>query len=142
VYKKYGYEITTFFLIGAPSETKQTVQDTINFAIELNPDIATFNNLTPLPGSELYNYYDSTGALLTKDWRHYNYFYYKDRDPVYTHPTLTWDELRALRTKAYRSFYFRFGYVTSQLKRIKSFSDFTLLFKKAFTFLGFMKTNL
>ena len=142
VYKKYGYEITTFFLIGAPSETKQTVQDTINFAKELNPDIATFNNLTPLPGSQLYNYYNSTGALLTKDWRHYNYFFYKDRDPVYTHPTLTWDELRKLRTKAYRSFYYRPGYVISQLKKIKSFSDFKLLMKKVFAFLGFMKTNL
>jgi len=142
VYKKYGYEITTFFLIGAPSETKQTVQDTINFAIELNPDIATFNNLTPLPGSQLYDYYDSKGALLTKDWRHYNYFFYKDRDPVYTHPTLTWDELRKLRTKAYRSFYYRPGYVFAQLKKIKSFSDFKLLMKKVFAFLGFMKTNL
>ncbi|MCL2819397.1 MAG: B12-binding domain-containing radical SAM protein [Oscillospiraceae bacterium] len=142
VYKKYGYEITTFFLIGAPSETKQTVQDTIDFAIELNPDIASFNNLTPLPGSELYKYYDAKGDLLTKDWRHYNYFYYKDRDPVYNHPTLTWDELRKLRTKAYRKFYFRFGYVFSQFRRLKSFSDFTLLLKKAFTFLGFMKTNL
>ena len=142
VYKKYGYEITTFFMIGAPSETKQTVQDTINFAKELNPDIATFNNLTPLPGSELYKYYDSKGALLTKNWRHYNYFFYKDRDPVYTHPTLTWDELRKLRTKAYRSFYYRPGYVISQLKRIKSFSDFKVLVKKVFAFLGFMKTNL
>lgn len=141
LYKKYGYEISPFFLIGAPSETYQTAMDTINFAIELNPDIMSLNLIMPFPGSQLFEHYNSAGLLLTKDWRQYNHFY-QDRTPVFNHPNLTWEELKGLRAKAYRKFYFRFGFIASQIKKIKSFSDVKLLFKKIFILLGFMKSRL
>ena len=141
LYKKHGYEITSFFLIGAPSETYETAMDTVKFAIELNFDIFTYNIIMPFPGTALFNYYNSENLLLTKDWRQYNHFY-QERTPVFNHPNLTWEELKRIRSKAYRAYYFRFGYFFSELKKIKSFSDLKLLFKKAFTFLGFVKSRL
>ncbi|MEW6200461.1 MAG: radical SAM protein [bacterium] len=47
--------ILTFsnFIIGLPYETKQTVQDTINFAIRLDSHMVTFALLTPYPGTKV-----------------------------------------------------------------------------------------
>lgn len=141
LYKKYGYEVTLFFLIGAPSDTRETVMETINFAIELDPDIVQFNAVMPFPGTALFDYYDSRGALLTKNWKDYNIFD-PNLEPVYKHPNLSQEELKELRNKAYKAFYFRFGYFVKQIKNIKSFSDIKLLLKKTLTFLGFMKSKI
>jgi len=141
LYKKYGYEVTLFFLIGAPSDTRETIKETIDFAIELDPDIVQFNAVMPFPGTALFDYYDSKGLLITKDWKDYNIFD-PDCEPVYTHQNLSHDELKELRSKAYRAFYFRFGYFIKQIKNIRSFSDVSLLLKKTFIFLGFMKSKI
>ena len=137
LYTKYGYEVTLFFIIGAPSDTRETVLESINFAIELNPDLVQFNIVMPFPGTALFDYFDSAGSLLTKDWHNYNMFS-QECDPVFTHQNLSWDELRELRSKAYRMFYFRFGYIVKQIRSIRSLSDVKLLFKKMGAFLGFL----
>lgn len=42
------------FMVGLPGETEETIEDTIRFAIELDPEIAKFNRFTPYPGSPLF----------------------------------------------------------------------------------------
>lgn len=42
------------FILGLPNETKQTCEDTIRFAKELDCDIAKFNIAVPLPGSKFF----------------------------------------------------------------------------------------
>lgn len=44
-----------FFILGMPGETKQTMEDTINFATDLNLDSANFFIATPYPGTVLYD---------------------------------------------------------------------------------------
>jgi len=141
IYKKYGYEVTLFFLVGAPSETRETMMESIKFAIELDPDIVQFNAVMPFPGTALFDYYDSKGRLLTKNWKDYNIFD-PDLAPVYNHPNLTHEELKELRNMAYRKFYYRFGYAFKQIRKIRSFTDVKFFFRKAFTFLGFMKSRI
>jgi len=139
LYKKYKYDVTLFFVIGSPSETRETVMESIKFAIELNPDLVQFNIVMPFPGTALYDYFDSKGLLLTKNWQDYNMFD-KERDPVFTHPNLSWEELKELRTFAYKKFYYRFGFAVKQtFKAIKSIGEIRLLIKKIMTFLGFLK---
>ncbi len=45
------------FVIGLPSETQETIKETIGFANELGLDFVAFNIATPLPGSALYEQY-------------------------------------------------------------------------------------
>ena len=52
--KKYKFETWGFFMIGLPNENKKTVNDTIQFAKELDPDFAKFLILKPFPGSEVF----------------------------------------------------------------------------------------
>ncbi len=55
--KKYGIKTYGFFMIGLPGENEKEINDTINFAIELDPHIASFGITTPFPGTEMYEDY-------------------------------------------------------------------------------------
>ena len=57
IMKKYDIKTFGFFMIGLPGETKKTIEDTINFAIELNPHFASFAITTPFPGTEMFETY-------------------------------------------------------------------------------------
>jgi len=55
VCKRNGLRVHTFFVIGLPWETVETLEDTYRFALELDPDFFDFNIATPLPGTELFD---------------------------------------------------------------------------------------
>ncbi len=55
VCKRNGLRVHTFFVIGLPWETEQTLEDTYRFARELDPDFFDFNIATPLPGTEMFD---------------------------------------------------------------------------------------
>ena len=54
--KKKKIKIKNSFIVGLPWETEKTFEDTINFAIELNSDFASFDFPTPLPGTPFFAY--------------------------------------------------------------------------------------
>lgn len=55
--KKANIRSLGLFILGLPGETKQTCEETINFARKLNPDMAKFNLAVPFPGSKLFDEY-------------------------------------------------------------------------------------
>lgn len=65
----------TFLLFGQPNETVQSLKNTIDIAVKINPDIPMFGIMTPYPGTEvasfaargMYGY-----KLLSTDWDVYN----------------------------------------------------------------------
>lgn len=69
--KKIGLETMSFFMFGNPGEDSQTMEQTIKFAQELDPDIAHFSITTPFPGTPLYNLVEKEGKFLIKDWSQY-----------------------------------------------------------------------
>ena len=54
IYHKVGIQVAAYFMLGAPGETMQSIQDTLDFSEELGLNHAQFSICTPLPGSELY----------------------------------------------------------------------------------------
>ncbi|MBI3584943.1 MAG: cobalamin B12-binding domain-containing protein [Nitrospinae bacterium] len=64
--KELGMRSMGFFMIGFPGETKEQVQNTVNYAKELvsiGLDYATFYIVTPLPGTELYKMCKEKGYI-------------------------------------------------------------------------------
>ena len=55
--KKLGIDTHAFFVCGFPQETKEDIINDYNFAMAVGFESATFNIITPLPGSELYEQY-------------------------------------------------------------------------------------
>jgi radical SAM superfamily enzyme YgiQ (UPF0313 family) len=66
--KKVGISTLGYFMIGSPSETRETIMQTINFAIEIGADFAHFTITTPFPGTELYRDALKKGLIKTEVW--------------------------------------------------------------------------
>ena len=59
------------FMAGNPGETKQTLQETLDMAIQLKPDTAQFFPIMAYPGTTLYEQYRNSGNLSTEDYRNW-----------------------------------------------------------------------
>ncbi len=59
------------FMMGNRGENKETVQKTVDMAIELDPDTAQFFPIMVYPGTEAFRYAEEQGHLTTKDWNHW-----------------------------------------------------------------------
>ncbi len=118
----FGLEIWVFFMIGMPGETKETIQDTIQFAIELDPDIAKFHILTPFPKTEAYEELSKDGLITDTNFDNYGIH----TRPVHRLPTLSEDDLLGWQKKAYRTFYLRPRKILSQVKRLGTWNRFKL----------------
>ncbi len=120
--RKIGLETWAFFMIGLPGETKDSIKDTIDFAIKLNPDVAKFHILKPFPGSEVYKEFLKEGLLLDNNFDHFGIH----TPPVHRLETLSPEDLLRWHKMAYRRFYLRPSVIIRQLLRLKSFNRLKL----------------
>ena len=63
------------FMFGLPGETKETAQQTIDLALELNPESLQFTIATPFPGSRFYNELKEKGMITCNDFSQYDGFH-------------------------------------------------------------------
>jgi len=71
-----GIKSFAFFIFGYPGETLETIDHTIEYAIELDPDFANFYPAVPYPGTALYDKVVRDGLLVEEDWSRMEYSYY------------------------------------------------------------------
>jgi radical SAM superfamily enzyme YgiQ (UPF0313 family) len=74
-----GIRSFAFFIFGYPGETLQTMDHTVDYAIELDPDFANFYPAVPYPGTALYDKCVRDGLLppgAGDDWSKMEYSYY------------------------------------------------------------------
>lgn len=60
------------FILGLPWETKDTIQETIDFAKELDPDFVEFYLATPFPGTKLRQIVKDKNLSLQENWSNCN----------------------------------------------------------------------
>lgn len=102
--RKAGLETIGFFMIGLPGDTEETMEETIRFAIELDPLVANFSMTTPFPGTSLYEMARTRGRLLMDGWEDYVFFEGKAR---YEMDNVTAELAERKWHEAYRRFYIR-----------------------------------
>ena len=71
-----GIRSFAFFIFGYPGESLATINQTIEYAIELNPDFANFYPAVPYPGTALYDKVVRDGMLVEEDWTRMEYSFY------------------------------------------------------------------
>jgi radical SAM superfamily enzyme YgiQ (UPF0313 family) len=116
--RKAGIETLIGFMLGLPGETKETMEKTIQLAIELDPDMVLFDITTPFPGTEMFNWAREKGYLKTGNWSEYDLY-----TVVMDLPTVTEAEIREFYSRAHRRFYLRPGYLMRRSFRIRSYLD-------------------
>jgi len=113
IVRKANIKLMCDFMIGLPGDTKETVNQTIDFAIEIKPNIAAFCITTPFPGTALYNEYRNLGLL--KDGYIWGKMNLHEKTEFFT-PTLSSSDLQQLYFRAYRRFYYRPAYVLQTIR--------------------------
>jgi radical SAM superfamily enzyme YgiQ (UPF0313 family) len=68
----YGIRSHGMFVLGADTDTVQTVRDTVRFAVKNHIDTVMLNILTPLPGTPQYEDLDAAGRIFEKRWQLYD----------------------------------------------------------------------
>ncbi|HYC59230.1 MAG TPA: radical SAM protein [Thermoanaerobaculia bacterium] len=86
-------------IIGFPTDTREDVLEHLRRLRELDPDIASFYILTPIPGTDQYEEFLNAG-LITVD----NLDRLDGTLPTWRHPHLSGDELMDLLIHCYREF--------------------------------------
>lgn len=73
-----GIKSFAFFIFGYPGETPATMDQTVHYAIALDPDFANFYPAVPYPGTALYDKCVREGLLSpgSADWSKMEYSYY------------------------------------------------------------------
>lgn len=69
--KAAGLQTMGFFVFGMPEETEETMEKTIQLALELDPDLANFMIAAPYPGTKLYDLVEREGNIFSHDWTDY-----------------------------------------------------------------------
>jgi radical SAM superfamily enzyme YgiQ (UPF0313 family) len=102
--KEVGMETIGFFMIGLPGETEETMEDTIRFAIELDPVVANFSMATPFPGTEMSRIVKEKGRLLVRDYDDFAFF---EGRASFEMDAMTAELVERKWKEAYRRFYLR-----------------------------------
>lgn len=117
-----GLKVFTPFIFGIPGETFAEGLKTIEFACELNPDVANFHSLTPFPGTELYDNLEKYGTV-SSDLGDYTY-----QGIAFVPHTMSRDEIASLRQIAFKTFYSRPKFLLRRILALRSINDLRAAF--------------
>jgi len=103
------------FILGLPGDTRETVRQTVDFAIKLSSDIVQFFIPSPFPGTELFD------EAMEKGWIH-KIERWDDFSTAacsnFRNDALTNSQIKAMVAAAYRRFYMRPGYFMQSIMRL------------------------
>lgn len=117
--RKLGIRTLAHFILGLPGETVASAKQTIEFALELDPDFASFNVASPRLGTALREEALEKGYIPNE---------LTELDNSITFPTmklgtLSREEVWELRQEAIRRFYLRPSYLWRRLIGVRSFRE-------------------
>lgn len=125
-----GIEIASEMIWGIDTDTRETVQDTINFVLDNKIMAPKFYIMTPIPGTDLYNELLAANRLVEDD-----VFKYSPTTAVIKHPHMETQEITDTFWEIYNEVY-----------RIKNILKRTILHRKFFKqptrYLFFLYVNL
>jgi anaerobic magnesium-protoporphyrin IX monomethyl ester cyclase len=119
--RKAGIDTHAHFMVGMPGETLETLDETLNFALEIDPTTVTFGICTPYPGTPLFREVTRKDASIGdgSDNAAMESLHVQGR---FNHLFCAVDSETLARTvtRNYRRFYLRPGYLLKALLRIRT----------------------
>lgn len=116
-FKKAKIKVYNYFVIGLPWDDEDTINETINFAIELDSDFVSFYTATPLPATRFYHYVKNE---LHEEIESFENSYY---EPCISTYSLSKERILELYKRAVKAFYLRPLYILKMLVKIRSFYE-------------------
>lgn len=129
-----GIESCGFFMIGFPTETREEIESTVEFALSLPLNRANFTKVTPLPGTEIYELWKreySQGEEI--DWSAFNFYTFNPK-MAKVGP----QELSKIQRRANRRFYLKPRVILCLITRIR-WDQYRYFFRRILNLLGLKK---
>src|SRR5262245_16691427 len=104
---KYGFRVKGFFILGYPNETRELMQETIEWSKSLRLDQVYYSIFIPLPGTPEVESLEERGMVDISKCKWEDFYTGKFSDPPYIPDGMTAGELKKVVRHAYRSFYLR-----------------------------------
>jgi radical SAM superfamily enzyme YgiQ (UPF0313 family) len=95
-----GILVHASMIFGFDNDSRETFHDAVKFLIKNKVSSASFNALTPYPGTQTYETMKCSNRLITTDWK-----YYDHNTVVYKPGNMTPYELQLYKTEAKKRFY-------------------------------------
>lgn len=119
--RENGINTKGYFIIGHPTETQESIQETANFIKNIDLDVFQMSFMVPFPGTELYEIANKYGEF-KDNWDEMNIW-----TPLFIPTGFTKEKLENESKKVYREFYLKQPqHILKFLKRALKF----VLFKK------------
>lgn len=127
--QEVGLGVRGDFIVGTPAETKESLEQTLEFTKRLKLDYAHFNKFVPFAGTELYEELVKQGhefkiSALPSILDH--------KATPYVPPSMTAEEFQEFLDRANREFYLRPSHILRRLLRTRSWHELTGQIKGAF----------
>ena len=135
--RKYGIVSKGFFMLGVPGETKETLNETLNFIKKLPLDEINVNFYTPFPGSNLYHEVVDEGFKID-----FNLNRMSMLEPVYVPKELTAKDLTVYQKQIILSFYLNFSKIADYVfKTFKDVNEFRRILRMGKVFFNMIKSS-
>jgi len=109
-----GMHVKAFFMLGHLTETKESIEDTINFALSLPLADVTVQLNTPLPNTRQFELANEYGTFDSQDFSKFNFF-----TPVFVPKGLTAEYLEKKQKEFYRRFYLRWPTIKRHIAKLR-----------------------
>jgi len=107
-----GVMINASFVFGLDADDPSVFDATVDWAIEMGLETATFHILTPYPGTPLFGRLEKEGRITHRNWDSYD-----TRHLVFRHPTMSRETVESGYRRAYDRFYSWRGIARSALNK-------------------------
>ena len=118
-----GIGTFAYCMIGIPTETREEMMTTVDFAIALDPDYAQFSICTPYPKTALYEAMLEGGYIPGDYWQKFAKEPSEEFRVRFWNKDFSEEELREIQSECHRRFYSRFGYIARQAKQVRGWRD-------------------
>jgi anaerobic magnesium-protoporphyrin IX monomethyl ester cyclase len=96
--QKAGVRVKAMYIFGLPMDTDKTIDETINYALNLNSDYGQFSVFTPYPGTPVFEEYKD--KIIAKKYENFTQWRL-----VFSHDYLTAQDVRDHLSRAYTKYY-------------------------------------
>jgi Fe-S oxidoreductase len=118
LFKKERITVHGFFIIGLPFESISDIEDTIEYAIKVDPHFANFSRYFPIEGTPIYNELTEKNKLNENGER--SFF---SLNPSIEYDIMSNDEVSDAFSRAWKKFYFRPYKMFDIIRSIRSFRE-------------------
>ncbi len=126
--KKHGLDVLNCIMLGFYWDTAKTMEESMDFAFELNAEFTQVSAPTPLPGTDYYKLLKDNNCLLTEQWDKHDSVHHSAVEL----PHLSNDLINRSLAAFYRRYYRRPRYLWMMgLRAFRSWGNFTQSLRKA-----------